>query len=149
MSKLGFNISLQRLDEAKKKFLEEGMKLAQEEIKSNFDNQEDAETGKKWKDVVRGVPPPILEETGLLKREALKKSNINYYLRGNDSRAVLTIDPINSRTGDGYAMPHQKGFYNVLFDVMVAARPFVTQSGKLTRLQDTLFNTVFDKIFDY
>jgi len=125
MSKLGFDKLIKNLPVIKRRFLINGIKLAQKEMKKNFDGEVNSESGEMWEDVKRPVPPKILIETGSMKSETQ-----NNQPAISENKAVLTIDPMDSR-GRSYAAYHQehpsKG-RNI-------QREFVTQSMSLDREQ--------------
>lgn len=140
MSKLGFNRDIINMRSAQKRFLRVGMSLAQKEFKRNFDGEKNSETGQQWDDVVRGVPPPILDDTGELKGNTLSSGNVSYTSNSDfGGTAVLTVDPIDKR-GRGYAQYHQDG-------IGVTERAFITQSNDLTNEQESLLISLTDKSF--
>jgi hypothetical protein len=137
MSLLGFDKLILQLEKVENKFLKDGMALAQSEFRSNFDQERDSETGTDWADVVRGVPPPILNVTGNLKSQTLDIKNV-VFRKGS---ATLTVDPIDYR-GKGYANYHMTGTRNMV------ARPFLTQSQVLIKRQKELLEALCDNFFN-
>jgi|ERR1700735_1101322 len=124
-----------------RKFLVEGIKLAQEEMKENFDGEINSETGSSWNSIsYRDVPPPILDLTGDLKSEALGNKPV---IVGNT--ATLTIDPIDIR-GKGYASYHQDG-ENQYRSQGEFQREFVTQSKDLENKQVAELIRILDASF--
>jgi len=85
-------------------FLRKGMKISMMHFGKNFDTESNTATGNEWNDVVRDVPPPILNVTGKLKEETTNERNVAYL--GN--RATLTINPIDERDKE-YAEYHEEG----------------------------------------
>lgn len=136
MSRLGFDRMLRNIRQINKEFLREGMKAAQKEFKQNFEFEVNSQTGQLWDNVVRSVPPPILDVTGSMKRAAIASGNVVYL--GNS--AVLTVDPIDKR-GRGYAAYHQEGTSRA------PQREFVTQSNELTKEQESILDNLIEKIF--
>lgn len=104
MSKLGFDKVLQDMNGIEGVFLRKGMKISMIYFEKNFETESNTATGNEWNDVVRDVPPPILNVTGKLKEETTNEKNVAYL--GN--KATLTIDPIDKR-GKGYAEYHEEG----------------------------------------
>ncbi|MEO7531556.1 MAG: hypothetical protein ABIS69_09095 [Sediminibacterium sp.] len=139
MDRFGFNKI--RIDRVTKRFLTQGIKLAQEEIKQNFDTQSEQEHGKSWNSIsYRNVPPPILNLKGKLKFIAI---NGKPSIVGNT--ATLTIDPLDDR-GKGYASYHQDGI-NQFRSKDNFQREFVTQSKNLENKQVSMLIQELDKEF--
>jgi hypothetical protein len=125
MSKLGFDKLIRNLPNIKRRFLVNGIRLAQNEMRENFEGEKNSESGTDWKDVKRPTPPKILIETNSMYEET---QNNRPAISGNT--AVLTIDPMDSR-GRNYAAYHQEKpsqGNNV-------QREFVTQSADLDKRQ--------------
>ena len=136
MDRFGFNKLSKAIQSSTPIFLEKGIKLAQEEMKENFESESNAESNQSWNEIsYRDVPPPILDLTGQLKEEALNNHPI---ILGN--KGILTIDPIDSR-GKGYASYHQDG-ENQYRDKSEFQREFVTQSEKLAQKQVNLLESL-------
>lgn len=140
MSKLGFDKLLSSFSNLEREFLTKGVKLAQREFEHNFESESNSESYETWNDVVRDVPPPILDVTGKLKNEAT--TNIPILSKG---KAVLTINPIDER-GREYASYHQDG-ENQYRSKEEFQREFVTQSEELTQKQVNLLEREADKFF--
>ena len=140
-SKFNFSAVQSTLKSVEKEFLVKGIKLAQEEMKENFESESSLEGNKSWEDIsYRDVPPPILDLTGELKNEA-----INGVPKISGNKAVLTIDPIDSR-GKGYASYHQEG-ENQYRSKSEFQREFVTQSTSLTEKQISLLESLVNNSF--
>jgi len=140
--KFNFAAVSSALKNVEKDFLVKGIKLAQEEMKENFESESSAEGNKSWEDIsYRDVPPPILDLTGELKNEA-----INGVPQISGNKAVLTIDPIDSR-GKGYASYHQEG-ENQYRSKSEFQREFVTQSSSLTEKQVGLLENLVNNSFN-
>jgi len=136
-SKLGFGEVAMRIKKIERKFLEGGVKLAQQEFKSNFDSESSAESNEVWEDLTyRDVPPPILDLTGELKNQATEGIP-----EISDGKAVLTIDPIDPKKGKGYADYHEDGIGRN------KKREFVTQSASLENKQIELLTELIDMAF--
>lgn len=136
-SKLGFG-SL-KLDTGL--FFRESMTAAKEEFASNFENEENNETGQNWNKVKRDVPPPILNVTGALKDSATREGDIK--ISGNTSS--FEVSAIDSR-GKEYASFHEDG-ENQHVSKEEFQREFVTQSDKLTEKQVNILIKIVDKMF--
>lgn len=135
MSKLGFNLVISKMKRLERQFLSDGMKLARQEFKFNFDSQSDAESNMLWHPVKRKVPPKILVNTGNMKSEAIRTGKITTL----PGKMILTIDPIDIR-GNGYASFHQDGEGRI-------QRNYVTQSENLTNKQTNRLLDLLDKAF--
>jgi len=136
-SKLGFGEVAMRIKKVERAFLQQGIKLAQQEFKSNFDSESNAESNEAWEDLTyRDVPPPILDLTGELKNQTTEGIP-----EISDGKAVLTIDPIDPKKGKGYADYHEDGIGRN------KKREFVTQSNQLTDKQTELLTELIDKAF--
>ena len=139
--RFGFNISSKQFKLAERNFISNGIKLAQLEMKENFEGETNSESGNAWNDIsYRDFPPPILDLTGELKNEAIGNKPI---IVGNSG--TLTIDPIDER-GKGYASYHQDGV-NQYRSKDEFHREFVTQSEELTNKQTNLLLNEFNLIF--
>lgn len=137
MSQLGFNDIIRKFPKAARRFLREGVQLAQKEFKANFDGEKNSESGHDWDSTVRPNPPKILDVEG-----NLKDSTLNGIPIISVNSAVLIIDPIDDR-GRGYAAYHQESpslGRNV-------QREFVTQSNSLTDKQEQLLIKILDQTF--
>lgn len=137
MSKLGFGDVAAKAIRIKRDFLRGGILLAKQEIAENFNNQSNKETSMAWNDVVRDVPPPILNVTGALKDDTT--------IQINESSAILTKDPIDKR-GRGYASYHEDG-ENQYRSKSEFQREFVTHSLQLENEQIALLTELIDKAF--
>lgn len=142
MSKWGFDRILRKLPQIERRFFTEAIKAAQKsEFKLNFSANKDNETNVSWNPVLRAVPPPILDVTGKLKAEAISKGKVVILPR----KGILTIEPIDSR-GRGYASYHQKGFTHKS-GTFVEARPFISQSANLIRIQKAILLKIVSQTF--
>lgn len=140
-NKFNFRQVAQKMRQVERRFLNDGIKLAQQEMKENFDSESNKETGESWNSIsYRDVPPPILDLSGDLKGEALgNKPQIS----GNV--ATLVIDPIDHR-GKGYASYHQDG-ENQYRSQGEFQREFVTQSQDLENKQVAELIRILDNTF--
>lgn len=126
----GFGTAMNRMQAQGKTALREMMDAAQKEFGENFDTE--SAGGKPWDDVVRDVPPPILDVTGELRGHVEAKGNVAIMA----DKAILTVDPLDSR-GRGYAEYHMEG------TPYMPQREFIVQTDSLTAEQeDIILNTI-------
>lgn len=137
MSTWGFDEILRRYPRAEKRFLREGIVLAQkEEFAKNFILEENSESGVEWQETTK--PNPILKDTLKLREETLSQKNIT--VAGN--QGILFIDPVDDR-GRGYAAYHQESpsqGNNI-------QREFITSSESLMDKQEALLISILDQTF--
>ena len=127
MSKLGFGQVERRMVRVERKFLTQGIKLAQKEFKENFNSESNSETGVDWEDwkIQHPGQNKILVKDGKLKDESLTNKPV-IISSGSTGTAILTIDPVDDR-GRNYAAYHEESpsqGNNI-------QREFVTQSSNL------------------
>lgn len=141
-SRFGFGSLAVRFKAAvERPFLEQGINLAKEEFKDNFDTESNLETQNPWNDVVRNTGEPILDVSGKLKSEATRSGGIVF---GN-KKATFDINPTDDR-GREYAQYHQEGI-NQYKTKDEFQREFVTQSDDLSNKQEKLLVKLTDNFF--
>jgi len=137
MSTWGFDDVIREYKRAEKRFLREGIILAQkEEFAKNFVTESNSETGVPWMDTTR--PNPILKDQLRLRQETLSQGNIT--IAGN--KGILFIDPVDDR-GRGYAAYHQESpsqGNNI-------QREFITASNEILDKQEALLISILDQTF--
>ena len=138
--RFGFGEILKKLPSIEKEWLTDGIKVAQQEFKSNFEQEKDSEKNKNWNPVIRQVPPPILQDTGEMMEQSISGVPV---ISGN--KAVLTIDPIDER-GKGYAEYHQEGI-NQYRSQEEFQRQFITESEDTDKKLKSLLISILDKNF--
>lgn len=149
-SKFNFKQVATRMKTVERRFIQKGIKLAQQEMEENFDTESAKEIGS-WEDLVyRDVPPPILDLKGKLKDAAINGKPV---IVGNVG--TLTIDPIDPRRvsgnfNGGYASFHQQtdSDGNIIGDAgFNKIREFVTQSKDLESKQVSLLISELNNSF--
>lgn len=141
MSKLGFDKVMMEMNGVERVFLKKGMKISMNHFEKNFDTESNTATGNEWNDVVRDVPPPILNVTGKLKEESTNERNVEY----SGNKATLTVDPIDKR-GKGYAEYHEEGInqYRSKSDFQ---REFITEGQDMMDEIEVMLINELDKVF--
>jgi hypothetical protein len=132
VSKLGFDIGLKAYTSQRRGMLREMMGAAQRTFDQNFENE--SVDGRVWEDVVRDMPPPILDVTGQLRGNVVAKGNVQV---AGDS-ATLTVDPID-KYGRGYASYHQEGTDRA------PQREYMRQTNDLTDEQVEIIADTFNR----